>query len=73
MNVVMHESLIVLLCLFYHKAFLHILAGASEYDELPVRHNEVCFFVHTCVLGSDELSTIFALYVLYALFSLGKL
>jgi activating signal cointegrator complex subunit 3 len=22
------------------EAFLHILAGASEYDELPVRHNE---------------------------------
>ena len=21
--------------------FLHILSGASEYDELPVRHNEV--------------------------------
>ncbi|OVA13099.1 Sec63 domain [Macleaya cordata] len=23
------------------EVFLHILSGASEYDELPVRHNEV--------------------------------
>ncbi|KAJ0973939.1 hypothetical protein J5N97_015904 [Dioscorea zingiberensis] len=24
----------------YSEVFLHILSGASEYDELPVRHNE---------------------------------
>lgn len=25
------------------QVFLHILSGSSEYDELPVRHNEVIF------------------------------
>lgn len=28
-------------CLIFSQVFLHILSGASEYDELPVRHNEV--------------------------------
>lgn len=29
--------------LFLLQVFLHILSGSSEYDELPVRHNEVVF------------------------------
>lgn len=29
-------------CPIFSQVFLHILSGASEYDELPVRHNEVC-------------------------------
>ena len=28
-------------CLNDLQALLHVLSGAAEYDELPVRHNEV--------------------------------
>lgn len=31
----------VMSCLNDLQALLHVLSGAAEYDELPVRHNEV--------------------------------
>jgi hypothetical protein len=32
---------VVFSCLIGLQALLHVLSGAAEYDELPVRHNEV--------------------------------
>jgi hypothetical protein len=33
------------------QALLHVLCGAAEYDELPVRHNEVCLNFRTSPLN----------------------
>lgn len=49
---------------FLLQVFLHILSAASEYDELPVRHNEVSFSflpVHVylvCLLDNYVVHTI---------------